>query len=76
MHRDKELQIWNRAIKFTKPIYTIAKDFPEDERFGLVQQIKRAMVSVSLNIAEGAGRGTDKDFSQFFRHVDWFFKRS
>lgn len=65
MHRYKELHIWNRAIKITKPIYDLANTFPDDERFGLVSQIKRAVVSVSLNIAEGAGRRTDKDFSHY-----------
>lgn len=65
MHRYKELQIWQRAIKFAKPVYKLASELPTEEKFGLTQQIKRAVVSISLNISEGAGRGTNKDFSRF-----------
>ena len=65
MHNFKNLKIWQLARYFGKDIYVLTKKFPEDERFGLTQQIRRAVISIPSNIAEGAGRGTDKDFSHF-----------
>ena len=65
MHKYKELHIWQRSLKFVKPVYEIAAQFPTEERFGLIQQLKRAVASITLNIAEGAGRKTKKDFSRF-----------
>ena len=46
-------------------IYNLTKTFPADEKYGLVSQMNRAAVSIPSNIAEGAGRGSDKDFSHF-----------
>jgi four helix bundle protein len=65
MHRYKDLLIWQRAIKLSKPVYILASLLPDEERFGLIQQIKRAVVSISLSIFEGAVRRTKKDFSHF-----------
>ena len=65
MHNFKNLKIWQLARNFVKDIYVLTKKFPDDERFGLTQQIRRAVISIPSNIAEGAGRGTDKDFSHF-----------
>ena len=65
MHNFKELKIWQLARCFVKDVYLLSKKFPDDERFGLTQQIRRAAVSIPSNIAEGSGRGTDKDFSHF-----------
>ena len=65
MHKFRELEIWKRAIDLTVDIYALSKNFPEDEKFGLTSQIKRAAVSVPSNIAEGAGRNSDKEFNQF-----------
>ena len=48
-----------------KEVYLLTKDFPESEKFGLISQIRRAAVSIPTNIAEGAGRQTDKDFRNF-----------
>ena len=61
----KELDVWNGAIEMGKRVYEITKRFPGDERYGLVSQLRRAVVSISSNIAEGCGRRTDKDFVQF-----------
>lgn len=44
----------------------MVSDFPDDEKFGITSQIKRSVISVSSNIAEGAGRNSDKDFIRFF----------
>ncbi len=46
-------------------IYKLTRTFPADEKYGLVSQMNRAAVSIPSNIAEGAGRGSDKDFSHF-----------
>lgn len=60
MHNFKELNVWNSSVEFAVEIYSITKTFPVDERFGLVSQLRRATVSISSNIAEGAGRNSDK----------------
>ena len=65
MHNYKELNIWKRAIKLAVEVYKISAVLPADERFGLTSQIKRALVSIASNIAEGAGRNTDGEFIQF-----------
>ena len=65
MHNVKELKIWNLSRSFVKDVYLLTKKFPEDERFGLTQQVRRAAVSIPSNIAEGSGRGSDKEFSHF-----------
>jgi four helix bundle protein len=65
MHNFKELKIWQLSMSFVKDIYLLTKKFPDDERFGLTQQIRRAVVSIPSNIAEGSGRKSDNDFSRF-----------
>jgi len=65
MHNFKELKIWKLSRIFVKDIYLLTKKFPDDERFGLTQQIRRAVVSIPSNIAEGAGRCSDNEFSRF-----------
>lgn len=65
MHIFKELKVWEKAIELVLEIYKIVSKFPKDEIFGLTSQIKRAAVSIPSNIAEGAGRNSDKDFVRF-----------
>ncbi len=65
MHNYKELKVWQKARILVKVIYQITNNFPQDETFGLISQMRRAVVSIPSNIAEGAGRGTDKDFCRF-----------
>ncbi|MCG8412383.1 MAG: four helix bundle protein [Bacteroidales bacterium] len=65
MHNFKELIIWQKARELVKEIYIVVNLFPDDEKFGLISQIKRASVSIPANIAEGAGRNSDKDFTRF-----------
>ena len=65
MHNFKELKIWQLTRCFVKDVYLLSRKFPDDERFGLTQQIRRAAISISSNIAEGSGRGTNKEFSHF-----------
>jgi len=65
MHNFKELIVWQKARMLVKEIYLIVNSFPEEEKYGIISQIKRASISIPANIAEGAGRNTDKDFSRF-----------
>ncbi len=64
-HNFRELKVWQKARFLVKEIYLISTLFPNEEKFGVVSQCRRAVISVSSNISEGAGRGTDKDFSHF-----------
>lgn len=61
----KDLRTWQSAQKLSESIYKITSLFPVDERRGLTDQLRRASVSVSSNIAEGKGRGSAKEFIQF-----------
>lgn len=63
----EKLEIWQEAMDLTKEVYKITQKFPSEEKFGLVDQIRRAIVSVALNIAEGQGRGTKPEFRRFLQ---------
>ena len=65
MHRFKELEIWKRSRIFCSKIYSLTNNFPDSEKFGLTNQLRRASVSVPSNIAEGSSRKSNKDFSRF-----------
>ncbi len=61
----KKIQVWQKAHQMTLEIYRITASFPKDEQFGLVSQMRRAAASIPTNIAEGAGRDTQKEFARF-----------
>lgn len=65
MKTHKDLDVWKLSIEFVTEIYNLTKYFPKEEQFGLTNQIRRASVSIPSNIAEGAGRRSDKEFLQF-----------
>lgn len=65
MHNFKELNVWKKGIEMVTAIYELTSKFPSDEKFGLTSQIRRAAISIPSNIAEGSGRKTNKDFSNF-----------
>ena len=61
----EKLDVWQEAIQFADAVYQITKKFPEHERFGLTNQMRRAAVSISSNIAEGSSRASRADFGRF-----------
>jgi len=65
MHRYRELKVWQKAIDLAVEVYQITEKLPKEERYGLISQINRCVVSIPSNIAEGAGRNTKKDFDNF-----------
>ena len=68
MHDHRRLKVWQAGRRFVADIYELTLGFPDDERFGLTSQLRRAAVSIPSNIAEGAGRGGGgRSFAQFLR---------
>ena len=61
----KKLVVWQKADELAFEIYKSTKDFPKEEMYGIISQIRRAALSVSLNIAEGYGRQGRKELKQF-----------
>ena len=61
----EKLEVWQLAIEYSDDVYVTTRTFPNDERFGLTNQLRRASVSISSNIAEGSGRTSRKDFTRF-----------
>lgn len=68
MHNFKELKVWQKGIQLAVDMYKQTENFPSGEKFGLTSQMRRAAVSIPSNIAEGCGRKTDKDLSNFLSH--------
>lgn len=65
MFNFEKLDVWQKAIDFADLIYNQTRHFPTDERFGLTNQLRRAAVSISSNIAEGSSRASKTDFARF-----------
>lgn len=61
----KDLDVWKKSIDFVTQLYNVTTAFPEEEIYGLTNQIRRAAVSIPSNIAEGAARNSNKEFIQF-----------
>jgi four helix bundle protein len=61
----EKLNVWKDSKELVKVIYSITKHFPEEEKFGLTSQLRRASISVSSNLAEGTSRKTNKDKAHF-----------
>jgi len=61
----KNLLVWQKSMELVRIVYRIAKSFPADERFALTDQLRRAVISVPSNIAEGSGRTSNKDYAHF-----------
>jgi four helix bundle protein len=65
MHQFKNLEIWKRSRYFCSKIYAVTSNFPDNEKFGITNQLRRASVSIPSNIAEGSSRASNKEFSRF-----------
>jgi len=61
----KDLQVWKKSIDLAEAIYKATEDFPKREHFGLAVQIRKSVVSIASNIAEGSARDGNKEFQQF-----------
>lgn len=61
----RKFVVWQKAHQLTLDVYQVVADFPKDELYGLVSQMKRSAASIPTNIAEGCGRDSEPDFSRF-----------
>jgi len=69
MRPHEKLDVWQRGIELVLATYKATATFPRDERFGLTSQIRRAAVSIPANIAEGAARDSQKEFTYFLSNA-------
>ena len=65
MQAFRNLEVWRVSHELTLQVYVATRAFPNDERFGLTSQLRRAAASIGANLAEGCGRGSDADFARF-----------
>jgi four helix bundle protein len=65
MKSHKDLDVWKKSVELVTEIYLVTKNFPKEELFGIISQLRRASVSIPANIAEGAGRIHEKEFIHF-----------
>jgi four helix bundle protein len=65
MRSHNNLEVWKKSVDFVVEIYRATDGFPKEEKYGLTSQVRRASVSIPANIAEGAGRKSDKEFIHF-----------
>jgi four helix bundle protein len=66
----RDLVVWQKDIELAKLLYPLSAQFPAEEKFGLISQIRRAAVSIPSNIAEGQARHTTGEFVQFISHAE------
>ena len=67
MHNFKKLNIWLDAMTLAKEVYRVTSKYPKEEKYGLVSQINRCVVSVPSNISEGSSRSSNKEFSHYLK---------
>lgn len=60
-----DLEVWKQSHQLVLTIYKSTRDFPEEEKYGLIAQMRRSASSIPMNIAEGCGRGSDKELKRF-----------
>lgn len=61
----RDLKVWRESMNFSLQIYRMTRGFPDEERFGMVSQLRRASVSIPSNLAEGHGRGSPAEMARF-----------
>jgi len=66
----RDLLVWQKAMLVVKQVYILTRQFPAEERYGLISQMRRAAVSVASNIAEGQARHSTGEFIQFISHAE------
>jgi four helix bundle protein len=69
MRTHEKLEVWKKSVDFVVEIYKLTDKFPNEEKFGLTSQIRRASVSIPSNIAEGAARNSEKEFIYFLSNA-------
>jgi len=69
MRTHEKLEVWKKSVDLVVEIYKLTEKFPNDEKFGLTSQIRRASVSIPSNIAEGAARNSEKEFLYFLSNA-------
>ena len=67
----KKLMVWKKSLTFVKNLYKILDSFPDDEKYWLISQMKRAAISIPSNIAEWAWRNSKIEFKQFLHIAKW-----
>lgn len=65
MQNYRNLKVWQKAHRVVLDVYKITAEFPSNEKYGLISQIRRSAASVPANIAEGSARGSDADYARF-----------
>ena len=65
MHKYKELKVWEKAVELSTVTYALCASLPSEEKFSLKSQMQRSSISIASNIAEGAGRNSNKEFAYF-----------
>ncbi len=65
MKEHTDLDVWQKSMDFVVDVYRQTRQFPQEERYGLTSQIRRSVISIPSNIAEGAARNSSKDFNKF-----------
>jgi four helix bundle protein len=70
MHNFKKLKIWQKGVGLAVDVYYLTKDFPDDEKFGMINQMRRSACSVANNIAEGSRKSSGKEFNRFLEISD------
>jgi four helix bundle protein len=67
MYKFEKLKVWEEILKLIKLVYDVIDRLPDSERYGLMDQLRRAVVSIALNLAEGCGSSSDREFRLFIR---------
>jgi four helix bundle protein len=69
MRPHERLDVWKKAVDAVVEVYRVTESFPKEEKFGLTSQVRRAAVSIPINIAEGAARRSSKEFVYFLSNA-------
>ena len=65
MNNYKDLKVWQKSMDLAEKVYMLTSTYPKEEKYGLINQIQRSVISIPSNIAEGAGRNSNKEFRNF-----------